>query len=141
MPLGLTRIAMLASFVLLGGTATALSGTPPIQEALRGDQGMLLEIKTLWFDSSKWQFKNDCCKACVKREGEKKSCKLFCGKQAKDKCDAYEKGGGGGGKPPELKLEDAPCYPICSDQCGKTRGSLTFEQCVIDCLNRTRCSD
>jgi hypothetical protein len=34
-----------------------------------------------------------------------------------------------------------PCYPTCQAQCAKTRGNLTPDQCIIDCLQTTRCPD
>jgi len=77
-----------------------------------------------------------CCKACFKKKGQPKVCETFCGKNSDDTCDDFEEGK----IKPKPKLEDAPCYPICADQCAKTRGSLTLEACIIDCLNRTRCS-
>ena len=32
-----------------------------------------------------------------------------------------------------------PCYPSCQYRCAKTRGNLTLTQCIIDCLQTTRC--
>jgi hypothetical protein len=61
-----------------------------------------------------------------------KVCKTFCGKDSDDKCDDFEDG--------KIRpLEYEPCYPICADQCAKTRSSLTWEACIVDCLMRTRC--
>lgn len=76
----------------------------------------------------------DCCTACVKKKHKPKVCKTFCGKDSDDQCDDFEDG-------KITPLEYQPCYPICQDQCSRTRGSLTVEECIIDCLNRTRCPD
>jgi hypothetical protein len=35
--------------------------------------------------------------------------------------------------------ESHPCYPICQDKCAKTRGDMTLDQCILDCLAVTRC--
>jgi hypothetical protein len=79
--------------------------------------------------------KEHCGKACFKKKGEPKVCQTFCGKGHHDMCEDFEDGK----IKPTPKLEDHPCYPICKDTCEKTRGSLTWEQCLTDCLNRTRC--
>jgi hypothetical protein len=75
---------------------------------------------------------DDCCTECVKKKGKPKVCKTFCGKGSDDQCDDFEDG-------KIAPLEYQTCYPVCADQCAKTRSSLTWEQCIVDCLNRTRC--
>ncbi len=131
----LSSLVVLLSLVLVVGATTALSSAE-LGEGFRTGQGILLPIK---------QQKN-CCKACIRIAGQK-VCKTFCGKGAKDSCDDFkdsEHGGGkgSGGEPKnttEPKLEDHPCYPICRDKCSATRTNMTLEQCIMDCLNVTRC--
>ena len=127
-PLGKSPIGGLALTLLLaaGGAAFALPVAKPDLDAVSPPQNLLLEIKH-----------DDCCRACVKIDGGK-SCKTFCGKDSDDQCDAFE-AEGKMAKKEMAKLKKAPCYPICADQCAKTRTNLTPQQCIGDCLNRTRC--
>ncbi len=115
----------LALLVVAGGAAFALSGANPDASQSPGD--LLITVKK----------HDDCCQCCVKIEGQK-SCKTFCGKDSDDQCDAFEDEGKKA-KKRLAKLKKAPCYPICADQCAKTRTNLTWEQCIVDCLERTRC--
>lgn len=128
-PLRRARIGGLALALLLAadGAAFALSGAKPDPDAVSPPHSLLVEIK----------HDEDCCRACVKVEGEK-SCKTFCGKDSDDQCDAFE-AEGKMAKKQLAKLKKAPCYPICADQCAKTRTNLTAQRCIEDCLNRTRC--
>jgi len=32
-----------------------------------------------------------------------------------------------------------PCYPTCQYRCAKTRNNSSLTQCIIDCLQTTRC--
>lgn len=116
------KAPLLALAVILAAAGGAFAATFAKPHA----DTVLLEIK-----------KDDCCQACVKIDGSK-SCKTFCGKDADDQCDAF-KAAGKAEKKQLAKLKKAPCYSICSDQCAKTRTNLTPQQCIGDCLNRTRC--
>ena len=126
--LGKSRIGGLALALLwaAGGAAFALPVAKPAAEAVPPPRNLLREIKH-----------DGCCRACMKVEGEK-SCKTFCGKNSDDQCDAFE-AQAKMAKKEMAKLKKAPCYPICADQCAKTRTNLTPQQCIVECLNRTRC--
>jgi hypothetical protein len=126
-PLGKTRFGIaLVLLLAAGGAAFALSAKPG-PDAVSPPYNLLLEVK---HDA-------DCCQACVKIEGAK-SCKTFCGKDSDDQCDAF-KAESKAAKKQLAKLKKAPCYPICADQCAKTRTNVTPQQCISDCLERTRC--
>ncbi len=139
---------VLAASVVVLGSAIATAFAAEYGRALpESYQRLLVPIK-------KHKDKT-CCKACIKI-GKHKQCGTFCGEGSEDRCDAFKHGNSGGDhgkndggspgksepeKKSEPKLEDQPCFPICRDKCIATRTDMTFDQCVIDCLERTRCSD